>query len=112
MKRQRVAWMILVLMTFNGGVALAHFPTPNRILAQTINAAGEWPYTDAEIRENVEDQLFGDTLLNSLDVEVDVRNGVATLSGTVKNWEDRRRAQTNAYQGGARLVINQLRVRP
>ena len=73
---------------------------------------GTVPYSDREIRRNVENQFFGDSLVNAFDVDVDVRNGVVTLTGTVRNREDRRRAEMNAYEAGAKRVVNRLKVKP
>jgi osmotically-inducible protein OsmY len=41
---------------------------------------------------------------------VKVENGVATLPGTVDNWRERDAAAKNAYDGGAVLVRNKLKV--
>ena len=44
------------------------------------------------------------------EVRVKVRRGVATLSGTVEDRSAMIAAVENAYEGGARKVINNLRV--
>ena len=43
-------------------------------------------------------------------ITVDVRDGVATLTGTVGSWQERDHATEVAYNGGARLVRNELNV--
>jgi osmotically-inducible protein OsmY len=41
-----------------------------------------------------------------------VTDGVATLTGTVDSWAERRAATDNAYEGGAVWVENELWVEP
>lgn len=41
-----------------------------------------------------------------------VKDGVATLEGTVDSWSEREAATENAYEGGARTVKNFLMVAP
>jgi osmotically-inducible protein OsmY len=71
--------------------------------------ATAWPYhTDAEIKEDIQDELFWSPFVDSDDVHVSVRNGVATLTGVVDSWHEYRTAGINAIQGGARSVVNDL----
>lgn len=66
--------------------------------------------TDWEIREDINDELFWSPFVDSDAITVTVDNGVATLTGTVETWYERRTATENAYEGGAVAVDNDLRV--
>jgi osmotically-inducible protein OsmY len=63
---------------------------------------------DREIRENVKEEIFWDSFVDFEQVEVLVEDGVVTLKGTVDTWTERRVAEANAWQGGAKDVRNQL----
>lgn len=72
---------------------------------------GEWARKDdLEIRENVESQLFWSPYVGSEKITVEVNDGIVTLTGTVNNWNERRVAVQNAIEGGAKDVINHLKV--
>lgn len=66
--------------------------------------------TDAEIREEVYDELWWSPFVDANEVTVVVDDGVATLTGTVDTWSERDAAIENAYEGGAARVINNLRI--
>ncbi|MFO7905483.1 MAG: BON domain-containing protein [Pirellulaceae bacterium] len=66
--------------------------------------------TDREIKEDIESQLFWSPFVDSDDVTVKVRSGVATLMGTVEDWDEMQAAKENARDGGATSVINKLDV--
>jgi osmotically-inducible protein OsmY len=48
--------------------------------------------------------------VDSEEVSVTVDDGVVTLTGTVDTWSERQSAEENAYEGGAKDVMNDLRV--
>ncbi|WP_308910377.1 BON domain-containing protein [Pseudokordiimonas caeni] len=66
--------------------------------------------TDAEIADDIEDQLFWSIAVDSDEVNVSVDNGEATLTGTVDSESERYAAIKNAYDGGAVDVIDDLEV--
>jgi osmotically-inducible protein OsmY len=66
---------------------------------------------DEELKERIERQLFWSPFVSAGEVTVTVENGVATLSGQVDSWSEVQAATENALQGGARRVINDLKVR-
>jgi osmotically-inducible protein OsmY len=66
--------------------------------------------SDAELKDEVEDQLFWSPFVDSDDVSVSVYNGVVTLTGQVDNRAEFDTATENAFEGGARVVINNLRI--
>jgi osmotically-inducible protein OsmY len=66
---------------------------------------------DNEIKDDILDEMFWSPFVQADEVVVTVRDGVATLTGFVDTWEERAAATENAYEGGARKVINELKVR-
>jgi osmotically-inducible protein OsmY len=66
---------------------------------------------DAEVAGDVQDELFWSPFVDSDEVHVSVDGGVATLSGTVDSYRERNAATENAFQGGAAVVKNELKVR-
>jgi osmotically-inducible protein OsmY len=66
--------------------------------------------TDWEILEDIEDQLFWSPYVDEEDVNVTVHDGVVTLTGAVDTWAERMTAEENAYDGGAKDVVNHLTV--
>lgn len=67
-------------------------------------------FTDSEIREEIDDELFWSPFVDADEVNVTVNDGVATLTGTVDTWSERRAATEQAVEGGALTVDNQLDV--
>lgn len=67
--------------------------------------------TDAGITTNVKTKLAADDTVKAYQVDVDTRNGVVTLSGTVENTAVKEQA-INIARGtdGVRDVIDQIRV--
>jgi osmotically-inducible protein OsmY len=76
-----------------------------------------WPFQDipksldAEIKREVESQLFWSPFLDSNEIEVYVDNGTVKLTGYVDDYVERRIATKNAWEGGAEGVLNHLEVR-
>ncbi len=67
--------------------------------------------SDDRIREDVCDDLTEDPVLDASEIEVKVANGEVTLSGTVDDRDEKRRAEDDAEQIiGVRHVQNNLRV--
>lgn len=67
--------------------------------------------SDGRIREDVCDRLTDAPFLDASDVEVTVKDGEVTLSGTVPNREQKRRSEDLIdYVTGVREVHNNLRV--
>jgi osmotically-inducible protein OsmY len=67
--------------------------------------------TDERIRDYVCDDLMDDPWLDASAIEVTVRDGEATLSGTVDSDDARRLAEDVAeHAGGVKHVLNNLRV--
>ena len=71
----------------------------------------QWTFkTDSEIKEDIENEFFWSLRVNDK-VQVDVEQGIATLSGTVDTPYEAEAAIENAFKGGARSVINNLKVK-
>lgn len=74
--------------------------------------AREQRMSDAEIREAVLENLFQDTWIDPERIDVEVDNGVVTLSGEVNDFLEARYAWDDAWESaGVRGVINHLTVR-
>jgi osmotically-inducible protein OsmY len=68
--------------------------------------------SDADIKRDVEDELLWDPDIDSTDIAVAVKNGVVTLSGFVKSYNDKLEAETAAkHIAGVVGVANDIEVR-
>jgi osmotically-inducible protein OsmY len=65
---------------------------------------------DDQIKQDIENQLWWSPHVDSDDITVLVKQGVATLQGTVNDWNELHVAEENARQGGATAVISQLKI--
>jgi osmotically-inducible protein OsmY len=65
---------------------------------------------DAEIKQDIEEEIWWSPFIDADEVTVVVANGVATLTGTVDSWSEWQAASENAYEGGAIRVVNQIEV--
>lgn len=70
---------------------------------------GSWR-EDAEIQDEIKDELFWSPFVDADQVKVHVSDGVATLEGTVDSYSEMHSALSNAYEGGAKSVQNELKV--
>jgi hypothetical protein len=67
--------------------------------------------SDERIREDVNDALTDDDLLDASDIQIEVQDCEVTLSGTVTSREDKRRAEDLVEDiSGVRHVQNEIRV--
>lgn len=67
--------------------------------------------SDERIREDINDRLSDDYNLDASEIEVEVKNGEVTLSGTVSERSDKRRAEDVAESiSGVSNVENRIRV--
>jgi len=64
--------------------------------------------TDTEIEDDIQSQLWWSPFVDSDDISVEVESGVATLMGTVEDWDELQAAKKNARDGGATSVISKL----
>lgn len=67
--------------------------------------------SDDRVRDDVSDRLTDDPMVDASEIEVEVKSGEVTLTGTVKSRDQRRRAEDCAEQvSGVKHVQNNLRV--
>ncbi len=73
---------------------------------------GPLPFpSDGQIKKDIERAFFWSPFVRRNDIAVTVDNGVAKLTGTVGTWIGYYEADQDARKGGAKEVINQLKVR-
>jgi hypothetical protein len=65
---------------------------------------------DRQIHQDIKDQLWWSPFVDKNDVTVTVTNGIVTLTGTVDTMSERQSAEHNAFEGGAKEVVNNLQV--
>jgi len=73
--------------------------------------ARPWPANDLELRRNIRMRFAQDSFLHPFGIHVEVREGMATLTGTADTIQDRDRAALDAYAAGAVNVDNELQVK-
>ena len=66
--------------------------------------------SDWEIQLDFENQVWWSPFLSSQDIVATVEDGKATLSGSVQHMHQRLIAEQQAFEAGASMVINRLRV--
>lgn len=66
--------------------------------------------SDLAIEDDIDSQLWWSPFVDSDDINVTVIDHVATLTGTVEDWSERQSAVENAYEGGARRVVDRLEI--
>jgi osmotically-inducible protein OsmY len=80
-------------------------------VVNNIKYEHEWTWKpDYQIRQDVKDQIWWSPFVDSDDISVGVNNGIVTLNGTAETYSERQNAEENAYEGGAKEVVNNLRV--
>ncbi len=71
----------------------------------------EWEYSpDWQIRQQISTELFWNPALDASSITVTVDEGVAELIGSVATWQEHAAATTEAYEGGAKDVVNNIEV--
>lgn len=69
--------------------------------------------SDEDIKRDIEDSLFWDTWVDSTRVDVEVQNGVVTLTGTVSSIIEKRAAGDDAWDvPGVIDVKNEICIQP
>lgn len=67
-------------------------------------------YSDAQLKDRIEDEIFWSPFVDSDEVDVRVDGGNAMLLGTVDTWRERAAAADNAFEAGALRVDNRLAI--
>jgi osmotically-inducible protein OsmY len=73
----------------------------------TVRQTWKWK-SDAEIKADVESELFWSPYVDSEDISVKVQDGDIALEGVATDWAEADRAIGNAFEGGARSVRARL----
>jgi osmotically-inducible protein OsmY len=73
----------------------------------TVSQVWQWK-SDAEIKADVEGELFWSPYVDSEDITVKVEDGDVTLEGVATDWAEADAAVGNAFEGGARSVRARL----
>jgi hyperosmotically inducible protein len=69
------------------------------------------PAVDAGLTAGVKTKLLADTMVRGLKIDVDTRDGIVTLTGTVRSAAERERALTVAREtDGVKQVVDKLTV--
>lgn len=66
--------------------------------------------SDAEIKTDIEQQFTWSIFVDAEDIDVSVDNGIATLEGEVDSITELDAALKDAFDGGARRVVNRLSI--
>ena len=80
-------------------------------VVNNISSERQWSWKpDWQLKDNIERQYFWSPFVDGDQVNVTVENGIATLTGTVDTYSERQSAEDNAFEGGAKDVVNNLMV--
>jgi osmotically-inducible protein OsmY len=67
--------------------------------------------SDRVIQRDIESELWWSPWVEANEIDVSVKGGVATLEGTIDSEHERTAAIENAFEGGAVVVRDELKVR-
>lgn len=70
------------------------------------------PHDAGDITEKIRSAFMRHALIDAHQISVEVEDGVARLSGTVKSWFERQEAERAAWGPGIEEVENAIQVRP
>jgi len=78
-------------------------------VSNNLMVDGSWDWrSDAEIKEDVQSELYWSPYVDSEDINVSVTDGEVLLKGVATDWFEAESAVDNAFQGGARSVKARL----
>ncbi|MEX2493869.1 MAG: BON domain-containing protein [Nitrospirales bacterium] len=80
----------------------------NKLRQRNIDARPWADMRDSELKQEIQEELAYSPFVNSDQISVSVRNGVATLYGGVENKGEIADAVENAYEAGAKRVESRL----
>lgn len=66
--------------------------------------------SDEQLERQIENQIWWSPYVDLSEVKVEVKDGIATLSGKVDSWWERREAMEEAFEGGATWVRNKVEI--
>ncbi len=76
----------------------------------TVRKAWKWR-SDNQVKKSIKRRLFWSPFVDSDNISVDVKDGIAVLSGTVNSWYELKSAVQSAFKGGAKSVKSQLKIK-
>jgi osmotically-inducible protein OsmY len=80
-------------------------------VSNNLDYRREWKWKpDWEIERDIEEELYWSPFVDEARVKVSVENGIATLNGYVNALGEHQAAEEGAYEGGAKEVINKLKL--
>jgi osmotically-inducible protein OsmY len=102
MNRRRVLTVLPLLPS----LALLALDAPSR-------AADKPPLTDDFISDTIREKLSGDARVKGAKIDVDVKDGVATLGGEVATEKQKKRAESLTKKvKGVKSVVNKIQITP
>lgn len=81
------------------------YPTPY------VNYAGISPVSDDQIETNIKNEFWWSPEVTEATIDVEVVAGTAHLTGEIDSERERWLAVQNAYEGGARSVVESLKIK-
>jgi osmotically-inducible protein OsmY len=73
--------------------------------------AGKPPLTDDFISDTIREKLSGDVVVKGAKIDVDVKDGVATLGGTVSSEKQKNKAESLTKRvKGVKSVVNKIQI--
>lgn len=100
MNRRRV----LTVLSLLPALALVVFDTPSW-------GADKPPLTDDFISDTIREKLSGDVHVKGARIDVDVKSGVVTLSGTVSTEKQKNKAESLTKKvKGVKSVVNKIQI--
>jgi osmotically-inducible protein OsmY len=88
--------------------SLNYYPSP--FIDPRVNVMKDM--TDEQIAASIQEEWWWSPTVNSGEIEVEVEDGTAYLTGIVSSWYERRTAILDAYKGGAEKVVDRLIIDP
>jgi osmotically-inducible protein OsmY len=78
-------------------------------IENTIDFEYVWRWkSDWTIKQDIESELYWSPYVDSEDITISVEGGIVTLTGKVDTWYERQAAVENAFEGGAKDVLDKL----
>src|SRR6478736_3112334 len=106
MKLKTALLLALVGLGIVGGITRVASAAPQTAGAKTIGVAAD----DKTLTSRIESALKKDRTLNDQSVDVDVNNGVVTLTGSVRSATRKASAGRHAHVAGVSRVNNDLKI--
>ena len=100
----KVQFKYLFLAVYLLGTSLHGMPS-SQVLAEEVRE------NDSVIEKRILKELREDPFIKSHGIKVSVKDGIATLTGSIENRTEHAAATANAFQCGAKEVRNLLKIK-